>query len=133
MLWAAVSVGSGRRAVHCIASRLGQALSALAWSIGKAAGIAEDHRHPRRSSGGYGIASSRQAVALGLGSVLFTATGDDADGAELRRVLAETGADLCGVQVLPGPTTKAEVVVCNGTRAVLIDQGLAENQTAAAW
>ena len=83
-------------------------------------------QYPVRNGGGFGIQASGQASALGLGSALFTATGDDTNGAALRRELADTGADLTGVHVLPGLTTSAEVVVCNGHRAILIDQDTPE-------
>jgi len=80
-------------------------------------------QYPVQNGGGFGIQASGQAVALGLGSILFTATGDDAKGATLRQELAGTGVDMAGVRVMSGLTTSAEVVVCNGQRAVLIDQG----------
>jgi ribokinase len=78
-----------------------------------------------RKGGGFGMQACRQAVALGAKSVLLTAVGDDANGAALQGELAATGADLSGVQIVPAATTtKAEVVQCNGSRAVLIDEGL---------
>lgn len=79
-------------------------------------------QHPERDGGGLGMQASRQAVGLGVTPVLFTATGDDEAGRNLVKELAETGADLQGVRITSGQTTQAEVITCNGSRAVLLDQ-----------
>jgi sugar/nucleoside kinase (ribokinase family) len=101
-------------ASNCLINRL--------WSIG---GYGSKNRiNANRDGGGFCWGAQRQAKALGFATAVLTAVGNDGNGVCLRRQWAVSGANLAGLRVQPLPTMTAEVIVSQGQRTVLIDEGM---------
>lgn len=77
-----------------------------------------------REAGGKGANQAVAAARLGADVRLIGATGDDADGREMRRVLERTGVDVSAVQTVPESTGTALIVVdAHGENAIVVCPG----------
>lgn len=77
-----------------------------------------------REAGGKGANQAVAAARLGAEVRLVGATGNDADGREMRRALEQAGVDVSAVQTVPEPTGTALIVVdAHGENAIVVCPG----------
>ena len=94
-----------------------------------------------RLPGGTGANAAVTACLLGSEVRLCSAVGDDPPGRWLTDAVAARGVGSDGVQVFPGTSTHATILLDGGRRQVIVDRGVADHldtlapplTTAAMW
>jgi ribokinase len=76
--------------------------------------------------GGTGANAAAAAAVLGSQVTLYSFVGTDRLGQWLKAALAARGVSTGGVQVVPGNTTQATILLEPGDRQVIVDRGVAD-------
>ncbi len=79
-----------------------------------------------RLPGGTGANAAVTACLLGSKVSLYSAVGDDPPGRWLTDAVAARGVCTDGVQVFPGTSTQATIVLDGSSRQVIVDRGVAD-------
>ena len=80
-----------------------------------------------RLPGGTGANAAVTACQLGSQVRLYSAVGDDPPGRWLTAAVADRGVGTDGVQVFPGSSTHATILLDGNRRQVIVDRGVADN------
>jgi sugar/nucleoside kinase (ribokinase family) len=79
-----------------------------------------------RLPGGTGANAAVTARVLGSDVTLHSAVGDDPQGRWLAQEMAARGVGTQGIRVFPGTSTRATILLAEGSRTVIVDRGVAD-------
>ena len=102
----------------------------LDYTLELAAGEHDEKRYVAASVtavGGTGANTAAALVLLGVPVQLAGTVGDDCAGRTCLSQLGGLGVDVSRVQVLPGPTGRATIVIDRGRRHVYVDRGVCDS------
>ncbi|HEY3545833.1 MAG TPA: PfkB family carbohydrate kinase [Propionicimonas sp.] len=102
----------------------------LDYTLELAEGEHDEKRHVAASAtavGGTGANTAAALVLLGVPVVLAGTVGDDCAGRTCLSQLGDLGVDVSRVQVLPGTTGRATIVIDGERRHVYVDRGVCDS------